>query len=396
MSELDPTSNDWHIRARSGEDPFSYVESNGVLLISSIANEALKTQEQVARGGHVIWRAINRTVRRRRIRADATFRSKRAIWEPNPGLKNDSIHINEELLRTREGDQYYAVCCLSEKFSIQQEGLESALTAIHGNPDKLESRFIISPSSSVAPDVASSPSRTNDSGGDNPSITFLPPTTNNLSTISFNENSLFFLSYARRDRNDANPEGCCVRQFYGNLVEEIRRKLGHSTTEIAFFDAKDINHGATWTATLEKELATCRSLIPLFSPAYFKSTYCGKEWELFYARVTQYSKELGAGNGISPLILPVIFEDTSTINFDQLPSSVTNLQYHHDDYPSIYRQHGLRYIMERETYKDEYRDFVAILASKLIQSITTHSLPPLQTTPSIKDIKSAFHKSNQS
>src|SRR5882762_7109599 len=94
----------------------------------------------------------------------------------------------------------------------------------------------------------------------------------------------FFLSYARHDRETAPKDKDYVKQFYEDLNRDLLQKKPQPGTA-GFFDDKGIQQGTAWVPVLNQALATCRVLICMYSPAYFQSDYCGKEWEVFSSRL---------------------------------------------------------------------------------------------------------------
>src|SRR5205809_4693945 len=91
----------------------------------------------------------------------------------------------------------------------------------------------------------------------------------------------FFLSYARVDFPSQ------VAKFYADLALEIGSLAalhGKSSKEIGFLDQNGIDLGRDWSETVRAALQTSRVLVCLYSHAYFKSLYCGKEFEVFLER----------------------------------------------------------------------------------------------------------------
>src|SRR4051812_49353415 len=105
---------------------------------------------------------------------------------------------------------------------------------------------------------------------------------------------LFYLSYARPDR-DADPE--TVDSFFGDLVQELKRMTGLEAEEIGFLDGQSIAAATEWPDEVRQALAECRSFVAMLSPAYFASSYCGREWAVFQGRIK--TRDM-------PLILPVL------------------------------------------------------------------------------------------
>ncbi len=88
---------------------------------------------------------------------------------------------------------------------------------------------------------------------------------------------LFFFSYARANANDNY-----LNQFFEDLSQRIRDQLGLDANEaVGFFDQPEIKLCGDWEAELNDSLQTCPVIVSMYSPAYFNSTYCGKEWEVF-------------------------------------------------------------------------------------------------------------------
>src|SRR5688572_3755640 len=109
----------------------------------------------------------------------------------------------------------------------------------------------------------------------------------------------FFFSYAREDRSDPY-----IKQFHDDLASEVRSLTGTaSAQEMGFFDSESIETGVDWQQQIRDALQSSRVLVTLFSPTYFMSQYCGKEWWVFRQRQDAY---LNANPGIRPpVILPV-------------------------------------------------------------------------------------------
>lgn len=204
-------------------------------------------------------------------------------------------------------------------------------------------------------------------------------------------NYLFFLSYARLDRDGDHYQ--CVRKFYDDLVMEVRGLKPLPKNNIGFFDGEDIEPGDEWPEKLGEALRTSQVFVCLFSPTYFTQVYCGKEWQVFRSRIDTYTTQSPSGTKRPPLILPVLLYPPEQLS--PLPDAVSDIQYTYDDFPDGYKQEGLRMMMRQPTkYKDDYVKFLAQFAKKLIQVATSHPLPPCQTLSPIKDVKSAFHQSS--
>jgi FxsC-like protein len=198
---------------------------------------------------------------------------------------------------------------------------------------------------------------------------------------------LFFLSYARRDAK-GNP---WLGRFYARLALEVGRACGLPSAvkenEIGFFDEKGIEAGDEWPHRLAEGLQTCKVFVCLYSKSYFKSEYCGKEFNVFRSRLAAYHR---THNGEAPgLILPVLWDLPTRIP-EQLPEAVADIQYKHAELGEMYAERGLFYLI-RTNKEAEYEEFIINFADRIVKKASGHDLPRLDPFPGIKSIKSAFH-----
>ena len=195
----------------------------------------------------------------------------------------------------------------------------------------------------------------------------------------------YFLSYARIDLEE-DPSGC-VRRFYDDLDQQVRRRLVLKGQRGGFFDSQSTQLGERWPDALGNALRTCRTLISLYSRGYFSSVYCGREWAVFHARVQSF--EASQKQKPPLLFFPILFDPPEDIQ--PLPPALAKFQYRQDDYPKDYRENGLRYIMVRDSLKETYQNFLDVLVRKLLQATETWQLPELAELPDITAVASAFH-----
>ena len=186
----------------------------------------------------------------------------------------------------------------------------------------------------------------------------------------------FFFSYARLDRDPY------LKKFYNELVDSVRVNAGGNRGEIGFFDTEDIEPGQEWPAALAAALQTARVFVPVYTPSYFISEFCGREWRVIEER------RRAAGER-PPVILPVLWvpEDKLPSN---LPEAVLDLQYSHEQFGEVYVKEGLRQLMRQSRYLDARRQIIDGLAERIIEIAREHPLPPLPAPPSIKQVPSAF------
>jgi parallel beta-helix repeat protein len=131
---------------------------------------------------------------------------------------------------------------------------------------------------------------------------------------------LAFLSYVNLD--DQHEHGR-LTQFCACLSGEVRMQTG-APFDI-FQDRKDIAWGQQWQERLDTSLDDVTFLLPIITPAFFKSDACRAELERFLKR----EEKLGRGD----LILPVyyvncpVLSDKAKLKLDPLAKIIAARQY---------------------------------------------------------------------
>jgi len=173
----------------------------------------------------------------------------------------------------------------------------------------------------------------------------------------------FFLSYAHTPkvnaRGAADPN-LWVAKLYQDLCEAIFQitdaPAGHP---VGFMD-RSMHQGQKWAERLSRELASCRVFVPLYSPRYFKSEACGKEWHLFTRR-SVYQRRPGAERmtGIVPALWVAMDHYT-------LPRVASELQFSHDSFGGDYASEGFYALMKIASYSSQYATAVLRLAQRIV------------------------------
>lgn len=194
---------------------------------------------------------------------------------------------------------------------------------------------------------------------------------------------LFFLSYARRDRDPF------LDKFFEDLSTEVRICMGAEEDEpVGFMDVKNIEVGDEWDAELALALAECRVFVSLYTPAYFRSEFCGKEWSVFRARQEE-QRPGAAGPGRPGLILPVLWTSEKTLS-EWFPTVSQTVQYDQDFEP-VYRREGLRFLSKQGRYSDQYELIVHRLAEKICEEARrADGLKPSAAIKSPREAENAF------
>jgi FxsC-like protein len=164
----------------------------------------------------------------------------------------------------------------------------------------------------------------------------------------------FFLSYARsRYRPEGSDPDRWVAKLYADLCQDVGQATGKPVP--GFMD-RQIPVGTSWPDHLADALSNCRVFVALFSPAYFTSEYCGKEWAAFLERAERQS----AGRQDPFAIIPAMW---TPLRITELPSSLHSMQNVQPGFPPAYATEGLYGIMKLGRYREQYKETVLRLAN---------------------------------
>ena len=193
----------------------------------------------------------------------------------------------------------------------------------------------------------------------------------------------FFLSYAR-----ANYNGY-LKKFFNELSSAVRDLLpAPEAREVGFFD-QQLELGEEWSPAIATALQTSKVMVCLYSPAYFSSEYCGREWGVFQQRrqLCATSSASGTKTNLPPVIKPVIWIPFRA----DLPEVVTNTQYMRGDEAEAHNQMGLKHMRSMHNkYSSRYKEYIQELAKDIVETGKTYPLPPLPNLPSVEDVTSIF------
>lgn len=202
----------------------------------------------------------------------------------------------------------------------------------------------------------------------------------------------FFFSYRRADY------GPIMREFFTDLGEDVRKLRGLNKEESpAFFDQEEIETGDQWDLRLLGALQQSKVLVPLYSPAYFKSEYCGREWNLFHLRRQRWG-QMNPGPNLPAVIRPVVWipikKSGKLCLPDSLAQPVKDVQYTWLEEDSPVNQAGLEQLVrQKAAYNKLYWDFVRGFAEGIVQAMDQYDLPPLDHVPALADVPPLFNVS---
>ncbi|SDT67408.1 FxsC C-terminal domain-containing protein [Streptomyces sp. TLI_053] len=166
----------------------------------------------------------------------------------------------------------------------------------------------------------------------------------------------FFFSYARRDHLAG---GAFVDQFFTDLRDELARiEPEAGPGELAYRDTERLRIGDDWERQLSRMLGASRTMVALYSPAYFASPYCGKEWTAFDGRTRRHEEQTGES---VPALIPVLWEPPP----EDLPAEVRRIQYMQHDFGAEYATGGLRHLLRTDPQGTAYRKVVRVIAERI-------------------------------
>jgi FxsC-like protein len=202
----------------------------------------------------------------------------------------------------------------------------------------------------------------------------------------------FFLSYARtpkRDPADREDPNRWVYKLYKDLCDIILQLTDARPEEAGFMDREN-KIGVQWSPELVNALQRCRAFVPLYSPRYFESNYCGREWFAFARReVTSRAR----GGDVVSAIVPALW---ARVNPDRLPRVAQSVQFDHSILGERYCTEGFYGIMKLQNYRADYLRAVHRLAERIVaigEASTPHpddKLAEQRRHPEFEALQSAF------
>ncbi|RSN82473.1 hypothetical protein DMH26_36235 [Streptomyces sp. WAC 05379] len=155
-----------------------------------------------------------------------------------------------------------------------------------------------------------------------------------------------------------------LHQLLCQFVLQLTTHDGESP--IGFLD-KRRPLGGEWEKHLKAALATCRVFMPVYSPRYFASRWCGIEFDGFLRRQAEHHR---SERYTVSAIVPVLWTSPGRI---VLPEVVEAFQWYNLDLGDDYRRMGLLGLMEAGKWR-VYRRTVWRLAERIVDVATAAQL----------------------
>lgn len=187
---------------------------------------------------------------------------------------------------------------------------------------------------------------------------------------------IFFFSYARDNRDQY------LLRFYKDLERRVAVHSGLTSeekeeTQIAFLDESNLELGGEWDPELVEALQNSAVLICAYSPSYFVSEYCSREWHVFQMRRRSWPRFLAGEAPLPPAIKPVIWvSPTRRMTREAVHEDVFGVQYKLGETNAIYNTDGVEPMLRMiNRYSDQYEEFMDELARSIITA--ADMMPPL-------------------
>ncbi|MER5466516.1 TIR-like protein FxsC [Streptomyces sp. NPDC002668] len=182
----------------------------------------------------------------------------------------------------------------------------------------------------------------------------------------------FYLSYAHTPKThpkDKDPNAW-VERFYRDLCAHVLQLSSLPAGVSPGFMDQQMRPGESWSERLSDALATCRVLVPLYSPRYFLSEMCGREWYAFAQRsIFQQARTERTTEAIVPALwVPV--------PAGQLPYAAQRLQFNHAAFGDDYADEGFYGLIKLRYLRDQYERAVYLLAKRIVSVAETADIGP--------------------
>lgn len=197
----------------------------------------------------------------------------------------------------------------------------------------------------------------------------------------------FFLSYAHTPPYEAEAAGpnAWVKKLYDSLCSHIMEMTElPQGARVGFLDQR-IEVGARWPDELSENLARCQVFVPLYSPRYFISEQCGREWWAFHQR--EIHRRARHAESRESAIIPALWVP---VELAQLPQIAKDLQFHHTDFGEDYAAEGFYGLIKLHYLNDQYELAVYRLAQRIVRASRSVDLAEGQIYPRYEDLPSAF------
>jgi FxsC-like protein len=173
-----------------------------------------------------------------------------------------------------------------------------------------------------------------------------------------------------------------VGKLFHALCDYILHHTGLSAGDAGYMD-RELRTGENWPRALSERLSTCRVFVPLYSPRYFESEACGKEWASFIGRAREH---VAAGGAMPNAIIPALW---TPVGPESMPKIARDIQFNHTELGRHYADKGFYGIMKLKKYHDHYQNAVHELGRRIIE-VAEGTPMPRGDIPDFTEARSVF------
>lgn len=174
----------------------------------------------------------------------------------------------------------------------------------------------------------------------------------------------FFLSYPRTRWPDTQDEGESdhwVNAFSRDLTAEVAAQAARTRAVMPGVAQMEAALGAIPPVRrVSVALANCRVFVPLYSPEYFDSPQCGREWTVFNDRV---QADYAATAHVKDAVVPVLWQP---LDSEAVPPIARRYQLYSDALGEVYRRRGIRQLLLQRPLREQYRAALSALARQIV------------------------------
>ncbi|MFC4588835.1 TIR-like protein FxsC [Sphaerisporangium corydalis] len=196
----------------------------------------------------------------------------------------------------------------------------------------------------------------------------------------------FFMSHAhvKYHRLIDDDPGRYVMNFFRDLCSHIMQMTDCPAALLPGYVDLGMRSGIEWDPEIKHALGSCRVFVPLYAPRYFRSEYCGMEWDAFYRRESRHRAE-SIGNSTQRAIVPVLW---TALDLDGAPEVAKRIQFASFDMDTNYRRHGIYGLVSTNKW-DDYDSVTYQIAREIVLTAELTRLRPCD--PSIfLDMRNVF------
>ncbi|MGJ5892430.1 TIR-like protein FxsC [Streptomyces niveiscabiei] len=173
----------------------------------------------------------------------------------------------------------------------------------------------------------------------------------------------FFLSYAHvpRGGSDRADPDLWVHRLFRDLCDVVLNLTTVSASGAGYMD-RSMRAGETLSDDLARSLAQCRVFVPLYSPRYFISPWCGREWTVF-----------GRRPGSMPgAVVPALW---APVPERRLPPCTRDVPHPEHEHTQRYREFGLYGLAKLRSFRSDYEKDVHTLARRIVAAGDAAAVP---------------------